>query len=101
MRTVKQVAAEVAKLLAEARRIGRKRDKVIRAIAKQMQANDITLKELASVLGDKQTKKTTKRKKVAVKYRDKAGNTWTGRGRAPGWIVAAEKAGKRREQFAV
>ena len=101
MRTVKQVAAEVAKLLAEARRIGRKRDKVIRAIAKHMQANDITLKELASVLGDKQTKKTTKRKKVAVKYRDKAGNTWTGRGRAPGWIVAAEKAGKRRDQFAV
>mgnify|MGYP003351216165 CR=1 FL=1 len=101
MRTVKQVAAEVAKLLAEARRIGRKRDKVIRAIAKQMQANDITLKELAAALGDEQTKKTAKRKRVAVKYRDKAGNTWTGRGRAPRWIVAAEKAGKRREQFAV
>ena len=87
--------------MAEARRIGRKRIKVIRAIVKQMRANDITLKELGGALGDKQTKKTTKRKKVAVKYRDKAGNTWTGRGRAPRWIVAAEKAGKRREQFAV
>ena len=81
--------------------IGRKRDKVIRAIAMQMQANDITLKELGAALGSKPTKKTTKRKKVAVKYRDKAGNTWTGRGRAPRWIVAAEKAGKKREQFLV
>ena len=101
MRTAKEVAAEVARLLAEARRIGRKRDKVIRAIAKQMQANDITLKELGAALGEKTTKKAAKRKKVAIKYRDKAGNTWTGRGRAPRWIVAAEKAGKKREQFAV
>src|SRR6478752_3698584 len=31
---------------------------------------------------------------VAVKYRDKAGNTWTGRGRMPRWLVAAMKGGK-------
>ena len=29
------------------------------------------------------------------------GNKWTGRGRAPLWIVAAEKAGKNRSSFAV
>lgn len=28
---------------------------------------------------------------VAVKYRDKDGNTWTGRGRQPRWLVAALK----------
>jgi DNA-binding protein H-NS len=101
MRTAKQVAAEVAKLLAEARRIGRKRLKIIQGIVRQMQANDITLKEIGDALGAKRTKKTTKRKRVSVKYRDKAGNTWTGRGSAPRWLVAAEKAGKKREQFAV
>ena len=43
-----------------------------------------------------------KRGKVAVKYRDKAGNTWTGRGRMPRWLVAATKGGKaKKEDFLV
>jgi len=105
MRSPKEIAAEVAKLLAEAKRVGRQRNKVIRAIAKQMQANDITLAELRAAIGGKagggKAAKRKTRKKVAVKYRDKSGNTWTGRGSAPRWLVAAERAGKKREQFAV
>ena len=43
-----------------------------------------------------------KRGKVAVKYRDKAGNTWTGRGRMPRWLTAATKGGKaKKEDFLV
>jgi DNA-binding protein H-NS len=42
-----------------------------------------------------------KGKKVAAKYRDKAGNTWAGRGVKPRWLVAAIKAGKKLEDFAV
>ena len=45
-----------------------------------------------------------KRGKVAVKYRDpKApGNTWTGRGRPPRWLVAATKGGKaKKEDFLI
>jgi len=43
-----------------------------------------------------------KRGKVAVKYRDSAGNTWTGRGRMPRWLVAATKGGKaKKEDFLV
>src|SRR5262249_51183580 len=38
-----------------------------------------------------------KRGKVAVKYRDRAGNTWTGRGRMPRWLVAATKGGRKRK----
>ena len=39
---------------------------------------------------------------VAVKYRDKAGNTWTGRGRMPRWMVAATKGGKaKRDDFLI
>ena len=42
------------------------------------------------------------RGKVAVKYRDKAGNTWTGRGRMPRWMVAATKGGKaKKEDFLI
>lgn len=40
-------------------------------------------------------------KKVAIKYRDDKGNTWTGRGKTPRWLTDAEKAGKSREQFKV
>jgi len=36
-----------------------------------------------------------------VKFKDAEGNKWTGRGRAPLWIVEAEKAGKDRSSFAV
>jgi len=42
------------------------------------------------------------REKVAVKYRDQAGNTWTGRGRMPRWMVAATKGGKaKKEDFLI
>jgi DNA-binding protein H-NS len=42
-----------------------------------------------------------KRGKVAVKYRDNAGNTWTGRGRMPRWMMAAVKSGNKKEDFLV
>ena len=38
---------------------------------------------------------------VPVKYRDETGNTWTGRGKTPRWLVEAEKAGKPRESFKI
>ena len=37
--------------------------------------------------------------KVAVKYRGKNGESWTGRGKAPAWIVAHESAGHSRESL--
>jgi DNA-binding protein H-NS len=42
-----------------------------------------------------------KGRKVAVKYRDKSGNTWTGRGAPPRWMTAAIKAGAKRDDFLV
>ena len=33
---------------------------------------------------------------MPVKYADDKGNKWTGRGRPPLWLVAAEKAGRKR-----
>ena len=40
-------------------------------------------------------------RKVAAKYRDKAGNTWAGRGAQPRWLRDKLKAGAKLEQFAV
>ena len=41
-------------------------------------------------------------KKVKAKYKDPAsGAKWSGRGRAPLWIVAGEKAGKKRESLLI
>src|SRR5258705_13647759 len=42
-----------------------------------------------------------KGRKVPVKYRDKAGNAWAGRGAKPRWLVAAIKEGKKLEDFAI
>ena len=41
------------------------------------------------------------RGKVAIKYRDEKGNTWTGRGKTPRWLVEAEKTGKSRDAFKI
>ena len=39
--------------------------------------------------------------KVAIKYRDDKGNTWTGRGKTSRWLATAEKAGAKRDQFLI
>ncbi|WP_247539001.1 H-NS family nucleoid-associated regulatory protein [Ralstonia pseudosolanacearum] len=40
-------------------------------------------------------------RKVPVRYRDSQGNTWTGRGKRPGWLVKELSAGKKVEDFLV
>jgi DNA-binding protein H-NS len=44
---------------------------------------------------------TMKGRKVPVKYRDKEGNTWAGRGARPVWLRVKLKAGAKLEDFAV
>jgi len=36
-----------------------------------------------------------------IKYRDDAGNTWTGHGKRPGWFKAAIEGGKKADEFLV
>lgn len=45
--------------------------------------------------------KQRKGRKVPFKYADAAGNNWSGRGRPPLWLVAAQKAGKKRDDFLI
>ncbi|MNS67709.1 H-NS histone family protein [compost metagenome] len=37
--------------------------------------------------------------KPSVRYRDENGNTWTGRGKRPGWVEAALKTGKTLDEL--
>jgi DNA-binding protein H-NS len=39
--------------------------------------------------------------KVPPKYRGPEGETWAGRGAQPRWLIAALKAGKKREDFLI
>lgn len=41
------------------------------------------------------------RAKVAPKYRDDSGRTWTGRGLKPRWLTEALNSGKTLESFAI
>jgi DNA-binding protein H-NS len=40
-------------------------------------------------------------RKVAPKYRDRSGNTWSGRGAEPRWMRDAIKGGARRDDFLI
>jgi len=42
-----------------------------------------------------------KGRKAPIKYRDRSGNTWSGRGALPRWMTAAIKAGAKREDFLI
>ena len=42
-----------------------------------------------------------KGRKVPIKYRDRSGNTWAGRGAHPVWLREKIKAGAKLEDFAV
>lgn len=70
---------------------------VIAEIKKKMTEYGITLADLG---GSARAAKS--RKAVAAKYRNPAnGDTWSGRGRVPRWLVALEGIGRKREEFLV
>lgn len=46
-------------------------------------------------------KTASKRKTPPVRFRDEAGNTWSGRGPMPKWIKEAIASGKQKQDFAI
>ena len=56
--------------------------------------------KVSKKVADKAKVKATK-KPVAAKYKDEAGNSWTGRGSQPKWLKDAVAAGKTVDQFLV
>lgn len=49
----------------------------------------------------KQTGKKKRRFVVAAKYRGPNGETWSGRGLTPRWLVALERDGRTKKEFAI
>jgi DNA-binding protein H-NS len=62
-------------------------------------------KQLAALSGQVPSKRkassSLKGRKVPPKYRSPSGETWTGRGAKPKWMVEALKRGKRVEDFLI
>ena len=79
------------------------RDEVVKVLSQKA----AHLKEQLSMLGGEVAterrgrRSAMKGRKVAIKYRDKEGNTWAGRGAQPVWLREKLKAGAKLEDFAV
>jgi DNA-binding protein H-NS len=59
------------------------------------------LSMLGGEIGNRSRRSSLKGRKVAIKYRDRSGNTWAGRGAQPRWLREKLKAGAKLEDFAV
>ena len=74
----------------------------VRQVKALMKKLGVSMADLADPSSEKRVKGVKEpAQKVAVKYRDANGNTWTGRGKTPRWMVDAEKAGNKREQYLI
>jgi DNA-binding protein H-NS len=102
------IRARIRALEVQARRIERGATKGLRAAAAVIAKHGLSLSDLTQAFSmTKGNGKGSGRRSalagrsVPAKYRDDKGNTWTGRGRPPLWLVAAEKAGKKRDSFLI
>ena len=79
------------------------RDDVGKALSRKANELQSQLSRLGSEVGSGKKRRTSslKGRKAAIKYRDKSGNTWAGRGAQPVWLREKLKAGARLEDFAV
>lgn len=94
---VKKQIAQLEKKAADLRKV--EVAKVVANIREQMDKYDLTVDDIVpakSQRGMKAAKGTTAKVGKPAKYMDpKTGKTWTGHGKAPSWIAAATKAGRR------
>jgi DNA-binding protein H-NS len=78
-------------------------------VEKTLNSRAVQLRKELSKLGHRDVSKLRslvggsplKGRKAPVKYRDRAGNTWAGRGAQPKWLRAKLKAGAKLRDFAV
>jgi DNA-binding protein H-NS len=59
------------------------------------------LSRLGAEVGNRGKESSMKGRKIPVKYRDKEGNTWAGRGAQPVWLREKLKAGAKLEDFSI
>ena len=79
------------------------RDEVEKALSRRASELQDQLLRLGGAAGFRKRGRgsSLKGRKVPVKYRDRSGNTWAGRGAQPVWLREKLKAGAKLEDFAV
>ena len=79
------------------------RDEINTRIKELERAAIVQLEQQAHQFGFQLVKPGQKIKsaRIAVKYRDGDGNTWSGRGKHPGWLTEKLDAGHTLEEFLV
>ena len=103
------IRKQIAALEAKAKKLKAMQKPGVAQVAALVKKHKLTAADLQDVLrsGRPSVKADGRRisklrgRKAAVKYRDKAGNQWSGRGLKPKWLNEAEKAGHKREEFLV
>lgn len=110
-----KIEKEIVKLQKKAHDLHvKRRIPVIESIIRSMREYDISPQEIVDAYGRKKPARTTRagtrasgtkaaaKKAVQIKYRHPGtGETWTGRGKSPRWIIAAEAEGHKRDEFLV
>ena len=76
-------------------------ESVINDIKSKISEYNITAKDLGFSTRIKKIKSTEPHTPVAPKYKNKKGDTWTGRGRQPTWIKDAIASGKSIDTFLI
>jgi len=109
-----KIEKEISKLQKQAAILQSKRRKpVIASIIKSMREYDITSEDIAAAYSTRPGRGGKRKaagspagagakRSVAPKYRHpKTGETWSGRGKAPRWLMAAEADGASRASFLI
>ncbi len=97
-----EIQSQIEKLQKKASEIrAQEFDKTIQEILAKMVAYGITLKDLDVVKTRTRKLSTGTTKVAAAKYRGPNGETWSGRGLTPRWLVALIAQGHTKEEFAI
>lgn len=105
-----KIEKEIQKLQKQADALqAKRRGPVVTSIIRSMREYDITPEDIANAYNRKTSRANSKstaspapKRSVPPKYRHpQTGDTWTGRGKAPRWITAAESQGQKRDDFLI
>jgi DNA-binding protein H-NS len=97
MTTYRDVKAQIAKLESQARELLKKESaSVVTKIRGLMSEYGLTVQDLGLGISRMGKRMTAMKRPMPPKYQDPiSGNTWSGKGRAPGWMAEAIKKGKQ------
>lgn len=100
-----KIEKEIEKLKEVARTLQEQhRGPALESIIKAMLEYDISADDIAVAYrsATRTSRQTGAKKTVPPKYRDpSSGQTWSGRGRTPRWLTAAEARGQHRDTFLI